>query len=511
MRRRPAAAPEVLRRPAAAPEVQRRPAGVLPLAAPEATGPVQLRDGSTGTARRQYCWWITFPFPYEDTVTRLGLITPNDFTRESFLEACKVAHTAAGVDVVEGAVFLEKHVRTDSAGQRLPHLNALVRAGVQFAWRGVGKKLFDLYKIRVDFAGNIRTWVDGVIYGFSPSEHKPREELDADYIQWSANGSPMPLEEVLPLRLRSGAARETRLTPLQVYDMCTRQGVKDVESAWALAKAMEAEGDRGLLAWLFECRDVEGFVGKIRMANESAEAKRRENLGRLGLLREAAQQTCTCDTPGQWLQLARETLQRNGILGSFQKALYESLDRGREKKTNLFLLGPTDAAKSFLLKPLTLLFRCYTQPDGGTHQLETLLGQELVYLNDFTWDEKWLGWAYLKTFMGGDHVSVARPKNRGGNVEFTRDSPIIGTCCAPIQLFVRVHGNHFALHQAETDQMNARVTYIKMDIPVPPDAIVKCKACAKCGAVLYLEGGVPEAVPAQRLDRSRSRERRPPQ
>ena len=176
VRRRPAAATEVLRRPSSAQEVLRRPAGVVSSPAVEATGPVQTRDGSTGTARRQYCWWITFPFPYEDTVTRLGLKTPADFTRESFFEACKRSHTAAGIELVEGAVFLEKHVRTDGQGERLVHLNALVRAGVQYAWRGVGKKLFDLYKIRVDFASNIRTWVDGVIYGFCPSEHKPREE-----------------------------------------------------------------------------------------------------------------------------------------------------------------------------------------------------------------------------------------------------------------------------------------------------------------------------------------------
>lgn len=472
---------------------------------------MQVRDGSAGTARRQYCWWITFPFPYEDTVTRLGLKTPDDFTRESFLEACRAAHTAAGIDVVEGAVFLEKHVRTDNAGQRLVHLNALVRAGVQYTWRGVGKKLFELYKIRVDFASHIRTWVDGVIYGFCPSEHKPREELDANYIQWSPHENPMAFEEVLPLRLRSGATRQTRLTPLQVYDLCTTRGVKDVESAWSLAKAMEEEGDRGLLAWLLECRDVEGFVAKVCMANESAENKRRENLGRLGLLREAARQACTCDTPGQWGHLARATLWRNGLMGPFQKAMYDTLERGREKKTNLFLLGPANAGKSFLVKPLTLLFRCYSRPDGGTHQLETLIAKELVYLNDFTWDEKWLGWAYLKTFMEGDHVSVARPKNRGGNVEFTRDSPIIGTCCAPIQLFARVHGNHFALHQAETDQMDARATYLRMDVPMPADAIVKCNACTKCAAVLYLEGGVSEAVPAQRVERSRSRERTPAQ
>jgi hypothetical protein len=165
-----------------------------------------------------------------------------------------------------------------------------------------------------------------------------------------------------------------------------------------------------------------------------------------------------------------------------------------------------------VIKPLTLIYRTYTRPDGGTHQLETLLGKELLFLNDFTWDEKWMSWAYLKTFMEGDVVSVARPKQRGPNVDFVRDSPIIGTLSAPIQLFVRAHGNHFCIHQSETDQMNTRAEYLRMDVQVPQDQVVKCKPCAKCGAVLYLEGGAQRVPPLSqhdrlppRQDRSRSR------
>jgi hypothetical protein len=53
------------------------------------------------------------------------------------------------------------------------------------------------------------------------------------------------------------------------------------------------------------------------------------------------------------------------------------------------------------------------------YQLEDLMGKELVFLDDFEYDEdvkEWMSWAYLKRFLEGGDVPVAGPKNRGGNV-----------------------------------------------------------------------------------------------
>ena len=47
------------------------------------------------------------------------------------------------------------------------------------------------------------------------------------------------------------------------------------------------------------------------------------------------------------------------------------------------LLGGADCGKSFLFKGVRELFRVYERPDGGSYQLEDLLGKEVVFLNDF--------------------------------------------------------------------------------------------------------------------------------
>lgn len=89
-KRRPAAAPAeasraVRARPAASEAQLALPQAEAP--APEnlvigdaeagdVTGPRELRGARAGQPRRQYCWWITFPFPYDATVARLQLKTP---------------------------------------------------------------------------------------------------------------------------------------------------------------------------------------------------------------------------------------------------------------------------------------------------------------------------------------------------------------------------------------------------------------------------------------------------
>ena len=64
-------------------------------------------------------------------------------------------------------------------------------------------------------------------------------------------------------------------------------------------------------------------------------------------------------------------------------------------------------------------------PDGGSYQLEDILDKELVFLNDFEYDEaakKWMAWSFFKRFLEGGELTVARPKNRGGNAIFKSDA-----------------------------------------------------------------------------------------
>ena len=485
-RKRPATA---LRQPAAA----SNPAGAQPAGSTagrtEPDGPTgPFESGSSarqGRAKRQYTWWITFSYPYPETVARLNLRTPDEFDHQTFQDLILDIHQAANIAPVEMVVFKEKHQRTNAAGERLIHWNSLVRYDDQHAWTVLGRKCMD-QRIRVDFAEHVKTWYDGVVYGRIKSMHKPQDDIDPSPRQWAASGRPTPFTEVLPAKWHK-QGRQPKFSPLQAYDVMVKNEVRSEAQAWMLAKKQDREGDRALLAFLLEHRGVASFIEKIVTAVTCDENARRVRVGRIGLLQEVIDKgTCTCAEPCLWLKLAREVLQSNGIQGLFQQAIYEALANGRGKMMNVFLIGPTNAGKTFLIMPLKSLYRVYEPPDSGSYPLEEILGKEVILLNDFTWDEAWLKWPYLKRLLEGGSIPVARPKNRGSNVEFNLDSPVIGTACCTIQLFVR-DGRRLIVDQAETSQMNSRVRYLYLNQSI--SATRKCAECAHCAARLYMEGG----------------------
>ena len=89
-----------------------------------AEGPQQRGRGVPG----QYVYWITFANPSPESMERLGLQPPSNFTRESFGDLVVKAHRDKGMLPIETACFLEQHAN----GQ--VHHNCLIRC--QFDLRG---------------------------------------------------------------------------------------------------------------------------------------------------------------------------------------------------------------------------------------------------------------------------------------------------------------------------------------------------------------------------------------
>ena len=135
------------------------------------------------------------------------------------------------------------------------------------------------------------------------------------------------------------------------------------------------------------------------------------------------------------------------------------------------------------------MFSAYTIPDGGAHQLEEILDKEIALLNDFEWDakEEWMRWSYFKDFLEGSGISVARPKNRGGNAIFNKDIPVIGTCAHPVQYFAK-DGRRMIIHDGETKQMQSRLLYVPIFTSMPEGEVVECAPCCRCAAELYSTG-----------------------
>ena len=423
------------------------------------------------------------PMPTAAVVTAHGVRTPRELSREEFIELGIQVHRECDIELQEVACFQEPH--EDGS----PHHNLLVRASSQYRWLKVAQRYLTHHRVHVNFAPHIKTWMEGVVYGKVASEHKGPERLDQDPKQWAKSGSPTPLEQFLPKRWQEpGFTRQTRLTPLGFFDLCVSHKVLDETSLWAKAQELSEQGDRGMLAYVME-HDGEAQLAKVLKATSAKELQRRQALSREALLEEyAAKGTCTCRVAGHTFTLMKDLLDKNKLDGRFQAEVLGALRAGRQKMRAICLLGGTNCGKSFLLKGLRRIFRVYERPEGGTHQLEDLLDKEVVFLNDFEWDNKakdWMPWQYFKNFLEGGELTVARPKTRGSNAQFKGTAPVFLT--APQAITLTKHGHEV---EVETRQMHKRIRYLELIHEVKDEDRQETSAvvCGHCSARVYLEG-----------------------
>ena len=456
------------------------------------SGPPQRGRGVHG----QYVYLIVFSHPHEETVRRLQLRTPADFTRESFRALSVESHAAAGVEVVETAAFAERHTNGEV------HLNLLVRASTQYRWKAVAEQ-FRSRAVHVDFAAHIKTWAEGVMYLQVASDHKPAEEIDHEYKQWARTGQPTPLQEFLPSRFLSpGFRRKTRMSSLAFADVCIRHSIDSVDDLWVKAAELSRGGDRGLLSYLMD-NNAEAQLNKVLKGKCAEERARRGQLTREALLEEHYNKhACCCSPQGRCYELMKDLLIKNGLDGRLQGVVLGALRAGRAKKRTICLLGGTDCGQSFLFRGFSEIFHVYERPDSGSYQLEDLEGKELVFLNDFTYDDAaraWMSWPYLKNFLDGGDIPIGKSKSGGGrNTVFKGTAPVLMTAPEEVKLMKRGVEVH-----TETVQMQKRVVYVHLTYSIPEEERQEVlRHCGHCTARLYLEGRpqlAPTPAPVRRL------------
>ena len=106
----------------------------------------------------------------------------------------------------------------------------------------------------------------GVVYGCVASEHKGPKALNQKFVQWAREGDPTPHLQFPPERWQQeGFARRTRLTGLELFDLCKEHNLTTEAGLWTKAEAPSEAGDRGLLAFLLE-NDYQTYLAKVTTA-----------------------------------------------------------------------------------------------------------------------------------------------------------------------------------------------------------------------------------------------------
>ena len=142
---------------------------------------------------------------------------------------------------------------------------------------------------------------------------------------------------------------------MSVYDvtqLIQTRGITSRLELVALAVQQNRTGKRNLSEFIAN-RGQKAVDDALQLAKEFSEAKAqlaRSKKGRLELLKEAYKGDCASECKERWLQCTISLIENNGILlRHFCDAIYTVLHLGPAKYRNIFIHGPANAGKTFIL------------------------------------------------------------------------------------------------------------------------------------------------------------------
>ena len=131
----------------------------------------------------------------------------------------------------------------------------------------------------------------------------------------------------------------------------------------ALANSRTQQGDSRLYDFVLNRSQkmINELVETVWEVETATEKIARSTLSRIDILREQLTSTCICE--GEWLQCALEILSKNSIdRAVFDDAIISLLVMGRGKGLNIYINGPANCGKTFILDPLRHIFDTFLSP-----------------------------------------------------------------------------------------------------------------------------------------------------
>jgi len=110
-------------------------------------------------------------------------------------------------------------------------------------------------------------------------------------------------------------------------------------------------------------RVVEECISKAWEMEKASEVLNRSKLTRLQILEKCLQDPCTAECYSRWAECAQQLLMWNDVpIDGFTQAVKSLLEKGRGKFCNILIKGPANTGKTFLLNPLNIVYKSFTNP-----------------------------------------------------------------------------------------------------------------------------------------------------
>ena len=272
------------------------------------------------------------------------------------------------------------------------------------------------------------------------------------------------------------------------YQNLLRSTKSKIKHLLAIANEKNEEGKKDLAQFVLSrsSRSLDELIDQTWKMKEASKIVRRKNQSRMEIIREASAANCTEGCKGQWLQCAKEVLMNNKIHPVvYATAIKQLLECGRGKFRNLLLVGPTNCGKSFLLRPLELLFKTFSNPASDKYAWVGADNAEVIYLNDFRWSKELIEWKSLLLLLEGDRVNLPAPKNHFvKDVCIDSDVPVFATS----KEIIMYRGPYQTEDSVENDMMASRWKVFRFNHSIPEDEQKEIAPCARCFASLVLLG-----------------------
>lgn len=253
----------------------------------------------------------------------------------------------------------------------------------------------------------------------------------------------------------------------------------------SLAVQQKREGDSRLAEFIAN-RGSNAVDEALSVAKDFSEAEaklQRAKKTRLEILQEAKEAACIEDCGGRWLEAAIQLLKQNGIaVVAFCNAVHVALEKGRGKYHNIYIYGPANSGKTFILSPLKVIYNTFCNPATGSFAWMGAEEAEVIFLNDFRWNPAIIAWGDLLQALEGDLVHLPAPKNFcKRDLELSSDTRFFATADAPSVLIKSGTIDH-----ANTEMMRVRWRFFHFWRQIQECDQVRLNPCGKCFATLVL-------------------------
>ena len=279
-----------------------------------------------------------------------------------------------------------------------------------------------------------------------------------------------------------------KLSNIDMSEFIQKHDIRDQTSLLAIANNQREEGKKDLACFVLSrsFKSLDELIKQTWRMQEASAVLTRRKASRMQLIREAASGNCVDNCDGLWLRCGEDVLVNNKVHPIlFAAAIRDLLTLGRGKYRNVMIVGATNCGKTFLLRPLELLYNTFSNPAADKYAWVGAAKAEIIWLNDFRWTRELIEWKSLLLLLEGDRVNLPAPKYHfATDVCIDSDVPIFATS----KDVIKYRGSYNAEDKSEDDMMASRWKVFRFTRSIPESEQKKIIPCPHCFAKLVLQG-----------------------